>query len=262
LIEASEDYRKRYLEIAPRFDGFDLLRFLKTTSEAMQQIKYVSQPRIKLEMTLLQLVSMERSVKLSELLRQVEELKKNLAQLNLPGSKVTSRQPLQNNSGSGSVREMRSPYSDGRSQTAPYAENSLKKEKAFVNPASSSELKISEGKPPAHPSTEASFQEITVRWEELLQAVRKERIGVWSQLINLKPLGIRNGWLMLGAPNEVVVGMTKPYKNYIQDTIQKTLGMRVAIDFTIVANEQPVDSNGNDPLIKYLKDEFGAEPIE
>lgn len=104
-----------------------------------------------------------------------------------------------------------------------------------------------------------------MRWEELLQAVRKERIGVWSQLINLKPLGTKNGWLMLGAPNEVVIGMTKPYKTYIQDAILKTLGMRVAIDFTVAANELANDefNSGNDnPLVQYLKDEFGAEPVE
>ena len=77
LIEASEDYKKRYLDSSSKFDrGPYPPRFLKATSEAMQQIKYVSQPRIKLEMTLLQLVNMERSVKLSELLQQVEELKK------------------------------------------------------------------------------------------------------------------------------------------------------------------------------------------
>ncbi len=264
LIESSEDYRRRYLEIAAKFDRLDLLRLLKTTSEAMQQIKYVSQPRIKLEMTLLQLVNMERSVRLSELLQQVEAIKKNLTQPNSPVSKgaFTSRQPVQNNSGSGSVRESRSSFSETHSQAPHSVENPMRREKPVVNSASSPDVKISEGKPPAHPSNEASFQEITVRWEELLQAVRKERIGVWSQLINLKPLGIRNGWLMLGAPNDVVIGMTKPYKNYVQDTIQKTLGMRVAIDFTIITNEQQVNSTTDDPLIKYLKDEFGAEPLE
>lgn len=264
LIEASKDYRRRYLDNASKFDRIDLLRLLKTTSEAIQQIKYVSQPRIKLEMTLLQLVNMEQSVKLGELVQQVEELKKNLTSGSSLGNKgsFTSRQPGQSNLSGGSVRESRTSFSEGRSPASPYAENQKKREMPVAGSASSLEPKILQGKPPAHPSNEASFQEITVRWEELLQAVRKERIGVWSQLINLKPLGIRNGWLILGAPNEVVVGMAKPYKIYLQDTIQKTLGARVAIDFAIVADEQPPDSRLDDPLIKYLKDEFGAEPVE
>jgi hypothetical protein len=222
---------------------------MKTTSEAVQQIKYVSQPRIKLEMTLLQLVNMERAVKLQELLQRVGELKKNLA--NHRGSIVTPQTPRpapnQGSPGS-SVKETRPVYSERNSPPAG---------RSAQRPATRGPEER-----PAHVSTESSFQEINVRWDELLLAVRKERIGVWSQLINLKPIGVRNGWLMLGAPNEVVIGMTKPYKTYIQDAILKTLGARVAIDFTIVSSEQPADTDVNDPLVKYLKDEFGAEPLE
>jgi len=271
LIEASGDYRKRYIDSSSRFDRLDLLRLLKTTSEAMQQIKYVSQPRIKLEMTLLQLVNMERSVMLNELLQQVEELKKNLTPIDPPEIKPRPGQPNRYNlDNNGMVRESRSPFAEIKKKSS-FTVNQTEREGSIT--PSASEPKIPESKPafseklqavrpPVHQSSEASFQEINVRWEELLQAVRKERIGVWSQLINLKPLGIRNGWLMLSAPNEVVVGMAKPYKNYIQDTIQKTLGMRVAIDFAITANDQPGELDVDDPVIKYLKDEFGAESVE
>ncbi|HUI29962.1 MAG TPA: DNA polymerase III subunit gamma/tau [Candidatus Acidoferrales bacterium] len=255
LIEASEDHRKRYLDAASKFDGLDLLRLLKVTSEALQQIKYVSQPRIKLELTLLQLVNMERSVKLSELLQQVEEIKKNLSRRDQIGNNVRSfSEPP---AAVGGINYSR--------KQEPVAKNFVLREPRSIPVTGVRNHEPGIQRPDNHgaPSgTTVSFQEITARWEELLQVVRKERIGVWSQLINLKPIGIRSGWLMLGAPNEVVIGMTKPYRNYIQDTIQKNFGMRVAIDFTIVSNEQPVESDEDDPLIKYLKDEFGAEPVE
>ncbi|MGO9480668.1 MAG: DNA polymerase III subunit gamma/tau [Candidatus Kryptoniota bacterium] len=253
LIEASEDYRRRYLETAHKFDKLDLLRSLKLTSDAVQQIKYVSQPRIKLEMTLLQLVNMESSVKLSELLLQLEELKKNLSSGNFSQHQL----PL---SGGRTLREAHPSFSESKPSPVVISQPAIVR-----SPVKSSGEKKILGNPNLDQDKKASFQEITVRWEELLQAVRKERIGVWSQMINLKPLGTKNGWLMLGAPNEVVIGMTKPYKTYIQDTILKTFGMRVAIDFTIVAGEPADDesNSGNDgPLVQYLKDEFGAEPIE
>ncbi len=252
LVEASEDYRKRYLESAARFDKLDLLRMLKLISEAIQQIKYVSQPRIKLEMTLLQLVNMERAVKLRELLQQVDELKKNL--IGHKGSLTAPQAPRPVADGGipgHSLKETRPAYPERKSP--PVAAPS----RPIPRPA----VRNAEERP-SHVTSESSFQEINVRWDEFLLAVRGERIGVWSQLINLKPLGVQNGWLMLGAPNEVVIGMTKPYKTYIQDAILKTLGARVAIDFTIVNTEQPVDTDSNDPLVKYLKDEFGAEPLE
>ena len=252
LIEASEDYRKKYLETAKKFDRLDLLRLLKTTSEAVQQIKYVSQPRIKLEMTLLQLVNMERGVRLRELLQQVDELKKNLTERKVGIGATQSPRPAQEEGmASPSVRENRPAFSERK---GPHVA-------APSRPVPRPPNKSAEEKP-SHAMSESAFQEINVRWDEFLLSVRKERIGVWSQLINMKPLGVQNGWLMLGAPNEVVIGMTKPYKTYIQDAILKTLGARVAIDFRIVNTEQPVDTNSNDPLVKYLKDEFGAEPLE
>ncbi len=271
LIEASEDYRKRYLQAAAGFDELDMLRLLKATSEAMQQIKYVSQPRIKLEMTLLQLVNMERAVRLRELLQQVDELKKNLERSNPPlnnaganASQSTTAAPA-----SKSAREPRSFYSERKAfasagpNPAP-AEMSNRRNGGAPSAARSSSNASGESKPQVEngSSNEFSFQEISVRWDELLQAVRKERIAVWSQLINLRPLGVKNGWLMLGAPNDVVIGMTKPYKTYIQDAVQRTLGMRVAIDFSIIESEQRGDADDNDPLVKYLRDEFGAEPVE
>ena len=259
LIEASQDYRKRYLETAAKFDKLDLLRLLKTTSEAVQQIKYVSQPRIKLEMTLLQLVNMERSIKLRELLQQVEDLKKNL---NSPKDfTAASPRPA---GGDNSPRQFSASPPAGATQREPRP--NFPERKAQPMPNSNRTVsrpgdKISEEKP-SYSSTEAAFQEITVRWDEFLHYVQKERIAVWSHLINLKPLGTRNGWLILGAPNEIVIGMTKPYKTYIQDAILKNLGIRVAIDFTIANSEQPVETDVNDPLVQFLKDEFGAEPLE
>ncbi len=249
LIEASQDYRKRYLDTAAGFGKLDLLRMLKLTSEAVQQIKYVSQPRIKLEMTLLQLVNMERAVDLRDLLRKVEELKKNSANRVSEMTTTRTARPAQ----------YQPPPAPPLKETRPaYAERKIS---PLSLPAQRPAPKVQEERP-ANSVTETSLQEINVRWDELLLAIRKERIGVWSQLINLKPIGVQNGWLMLGAPNEIVIGMTKPYKTYIQEAIQRTLGARVAIDFTIVDGGQAVDTDANDPLVKYLKDEFGAEPLE
>ena len=244
LIEASEDYRKRYVDAASGFDKADLMRLLKMTSEAMQQIKYVSQPRIKLEMTLLQLVNMEKSVNLGQLLQRIEDLKKNLS----------SAQSYQHTSGANTSslqKEVRSTLVERKVQPVTSPSRT-----AARPPEKTSEEKQS------YAAKENSFQEITVRWDEFLQYVQKERIAVWSHLINLRPLWTRNGWLMLGAPNEIIIGMTRPYKTYIQEAILKNLGLRVAVDFTVVESENPVQTDTNDPMTQFLREQFGAEPLE
>ncbi len=260
LVEASAEYRKRYVEIAAKFDKMDLLRLLKLTSEAMQQIKYVSQPRIKFEMTLLQLVNMERAVRIQDLMMQVDELKK----------KLNEHDPGQRQSFPGGTAKPDNgglPDDSPRKSAAVLTQNKLPnagRQAGKLPDDASSQTRTSESKA-TYATSESSFQEITVRWDELLLAVRKERIGVWSQLINLKPLGTRNGWLLLGAPNEVVIGMTKPYKTYIQDAIHRVLGARVAVDFIINNSEERTGEPGagvDDSLVQFLKDEFGAEPID
>lgn len=246
LIEASEDHRKRYLESVKKFEKLDLMRLLKITTEAMQQIKYVSQPRIKLEMTLLQLVNLERSVQLRDLMQQISEIKKNLNS----GPQPVTRAP-QGVQLSDTVKESRQASLDRKIQPATNPDR---------NPSRPPD-KIAEERP-AYGSKDGSYQEITVRWDEFLQYVQKERIAVWSNLINFKPLGMRNGWLILGAPNEIIIGMARPYKTYIQEAILRNLGVRVAIDFTIVESEQPVSKASDDPMARFLKEEFGAEPLE
>jgi|AntRauTorckE6833_2_1112554.scaffolds.fasta_scaffold00715_9 DNA polymerase-3 subunit gamma/tau len=77
LVEASEETKKRYKETATDFSRDDLMRMLHIISEAQIKLKDASQPRIQFEITLLKLIHMERSEKLSELLAGLEELKKN-----------------------------------------------------------------------------------------------------------------------------------------------------------------------------------------
>jgi DNA polymerase-3 subunit gamma/tau len=77
LVEASEETKKRYQETAADFSRDDLMRMLHIISEAQIKLKDASQPRIQFEITLLKLIHMERSEKLSELLAGLEELKKN-----------------------------------------------------------------------------------------------------------------------------------------------------------------------------------------
>lgn len=77
LVEESEETKKRYLQTAKNFSRDDLMRMLHIISEAQIKLKDASQPRIQFEITLLKLIHMEQSEQLSELLKGLQELKKN-----------------------------------------------------------------------------------------------------------------------------------------------------------------------------------------
>jgi len=70
-LDVSAESRSRFTAAAAEFDEVDLLRMLKAVSdfETTGRFRDSSQPRIQLEVLLLRLVSLERSVELEELLR-------------------------------------------------------------------------------------------------------------------------------------------------------------------------------------------------
>lgn len=100
LIEATDEERRRLTESAADFSEDDLLRMLHMTSEAQFKVREAQQPRIQLEITVLKLVTMERSKGLQQLLAEISELKKKLYE---PGITPDSA-PLSAKTGSAEVR--------------------------------------------------------------------------------------------------------------------------------------------------------------
>ncbi|HLP17809.1 MAG TPA: DNA polymerase III subunit gamma/tau [Bacteroidota bacterium] len=96
LIEETELARTRYTHAAERFSVHDVLRLMKTVSELEAEIRYSVQPRFKVEIAIVQMTKMEESVKIDELLDQIEELKKKFAtgNLALSASALTTHVPV------------------------------------------------------------------------------------------------------------------------------------------------------------------------
>lgn len=247
LVEASNFYKEKYLQVAKSFDAPDLLRLLKTVTDAIQQVRYVSQPRIKLEMTLLQLVNMEKSVSLDAIFKEIEMLKKKLS-----NSQSMSPAPHFNSFDDNGVGEN-------------MVQRQVKRSFLSSNVSKvSSSLDRSKGFESGYSVHEPNFQEINARWDELLLNIKKERIAVWTQLLNVKPKGMRNGFLLLALPDEGMLIVLRQFKRYLEDAIQKFLGLKVAVEFTLDDNTQIKiqDYSHDEMLIKILRDEFGAEEVE
>jgi DNA polymerase-3 subunit gamma/tau len=70
-IEAPVEVRKRYEEEAKRFDINDLLRISAILQDVFTDIRLHPQPKLKLELTLLRLATLERTAQIEELLKQL-----------------------------------------------------------------------------------------------------------------------------------------------------------------------------------------------
>jgi DNA polymerase-3 subunit gamma/tau len=72
FIEAPAEIIKRYQEGAQRFELNDLLRVLALLQDAYTDVRRHPNPRLKLEMTLLRLTTLERTAQIEELLHQLK----------------------------------------------------------------------------------------------------------------------------------------------------------------------------------------------
>jgi DNA polymerase-3 subunit gamma/tau len=78
LIEASDVFKNRYMEHAKGFSEGDLLRLIRIADDTAAAVRRNQQPRLRLEVGLLQMIKLDSSIELSALLRQLDELKKKL----------------------------------------------------------------------------------------------------------------------------------------------------------------------------------------
>jgi DNA polymerase III subunit gamma/tau len=86
LIEETEQTRTRYRETCEKFSVHDLLRLIHTVTDLESDIRYSVQPRFKVEIAMVQMTKMEESVKIDELLQQIDAVKKKLS----AGNSVTN----------------------------------------------------------------------------------------------------------------------------------------------------------------------------
>jgi DNA polymerase-3 subunit gamma/tau len=84
LIEAAEATRQRYAEASRQFSESDLLRLLMIVGDAEEAIKSSSQPRLKLEMALLKMAALTRSVDLRTALTKIDRLEQMVEDGALP----------------------------------------------------------------------------------------------------------------------------------------------------------------------------------
>jgi len=76
LIDSSGSYLNKYDTESKKFSKADLLRLMNIASTTEQALRFAPQPRIRFEMALVQMASLDNSIEITELLSELKELKK------------------------------------------------------------------------------------------------------------------------------------------------------------------------------------------
>jgi DNA polymerase-3 subunit gamma/tau len=288
LIEAPEVYRVRYADAASLFDEQDILRLIKLTTDLESSIRYSSQPRFKLEVGIIQMTKLEQSVKIDDLLRQLDEMKKKLNS----GDHSTSKPLSMNVSDPSPVQRPRPAVQVAEESSTDYVVTPIKKisdipKVSLVSPQADTSVPI-----PTAPTTgeqELSsahdlLERVKQEWGRIVDDARKKKISVGTILGESTPVNITHETLQIACVDDFHFSSLKRNQMFLTDTVNALLGTKLRIEPilqpTAVAakpsvNPTPHERSGppsdssptkegspkGHPLIETLYRDFGAERV-
>ncbi len=295
LVETTDHYRERYTAEAKKFSEGDLLRLIKQANDLEQSIRWASQPRYKLEAALLQMIVMEGSLRVQDLLKQVEELKKNLsgagaiaAAASAPAVRSKTTAPTTDVKVVGTV-------SAGHLRTA--AATAVSREVVSFSSAPRSQVvsvhatAAAAGVAPQIPAKgglkSLSADEAYARWQEWIGEVRREKISVGSILDESRILDVANGSMRIACPDDYHLSTIRRHKEYLVESFRRLTGYHVLIEPVVqfvspgpsaVSTSTAIPPNGGNgaqpsngkggaasehhPVVEALMRELGAEKVE
>jgi DNA polymerase III subunit gamma/tau len=203
-IEVSENYLKRYTEIASDFSEEDLLRLIKISSDTEYIIKRSTNPRLTLEMTLIKMINLDSTRTIEELLIGISDLK----------SKMNDTNPV-------SYTKIIPPQIESEKKK-------LIRDKEVEN---SSITVATNVKKESTLTLKTSIEEIQNKWLTIVEIINKDKIALGSFLNEGFPSRLEGDilYISFGKDNSFHVKSITKNSRTIEDMLYKILGVPLKI---------------------------------
>jgi DNA polymerase-3 subunit gamma/tau len=255
LVETAEVYRTKYANYIQTFSKGDLLRILNYLSKLQQELRYSNNQKLKIEIALTNLVGLEKSATLSEIISGLEsgniEIKIN---------------------DSGSVTKEKSSVTYAPKQIIPEKKREIKSEavpqsEAFIPPIKEKLSGI---------QTDLNFEIITQKWQSFVDDVCKEKSFLLTPLFNnVKPINFDGTNLQLESSDPTTESSLLLHQEYIDKKSRDFFGKKVTIKFASeespkVKSSVSTDSKSSkssksskitDPYEKIIIEDLGGREI-
>jgi DNA polymerase-3 subunit gamma/tau len=290
LIEASEETKSKYAELAKHFSEDDLLRLLHLSSEGQISIKDAHQPRIHFEIIILKMVKMERLDGLKALLQEIRALRSAGAPSPVPASAQsaqpsTSQAPKTSASNDSVIDAYRAKLQNGASQGGTIAsfheriqsglksvstqQEDVQQGKAHIDGTAAlklntnaNERKLLSGPVPLHV--------VTKNWDEFLDRTKTELQPTFHLIIKrTRPIDIKENTVVLEVSDDFTADLIENNKRDIARVLSECIGSRVQVDSRIMNQQQntaqldPYERfrklQEKDPILRAVVELFGAE---
>jgi len=256
LIETTDNFKSKYLKYKDTFREGDLLRILTFINKVQSEIRFSHDQKLKIEVTLFQLIGLEKSSTISYLLEQIK--KKGLDEIN------NSSKPL-------------------FPSQKPISETKVKK----TNPSLTNEKIIQEKTKESNfekkdESNNFDFKTILHKWNSFIEQIKDDKFTLGSILASVKPLKLNNNTITVNVEHSDDVNILREECDYLRKKGKTIFGSNVKFEFTSditdiskeqkqIPNYSPekttpstrdIEINEDDPFIKHLIEKLGAREIK
>jgi DNA polymerase III subunit gamma/tau len=285
LVETSEFYRQRYAEQSQFFSENDLLRFIRIITDTDAAVRWSQQPRFRLEVGILQMLKMDSSVQIQQLLDQIEELKKKL------NIKPPENSPRKVETAPKETPELI--VHDKKAELLNLRRELPRPQQMYVPPVAA----VHEPRPPAvnvsladastlqpaateNPVVSLTMDASVGKWPALIEEACKHRIALGTMLSETTLIDVKDNKLHIGCPDDFHFDALKRNRDFLTDLARKVYGAKVQLE-TILSNnvraaEQPlgigkgsaiapaaVNKKANaHPVVEAIIREFGAQRVD
>ncbi|MCE2449377.1 MAG: DNA polymerase III subunit gamma/tau [Candidatus Latescibacteria bacterium] len=266
-LDMAEDARRRCGELAAAMAVEDLLRMMQSLLDLEADLKRSLQPRFRLEIALVHLALMGRSVDVGELLRRLQSLEgaapRSAAPLPPRDRSEQAAPPAPSN-----PTEQALPRGRSEQPTSPPVPSSPNEQDVTAPRAPTQQQVVA----PAESSNAASaaapsFDQVGTNWDELVNAVgtAKRSLASFLKVATLDSLEGHVLKLSFGADQRFAMTQVLKDRKIIEEMAEAKYGWRLRLDVVAKKGEQPApqaeSQPESDPTLRSVLDAFDGELV-
>ncbi|MCY4606484.1 MAG: DNA polymerase III subunit gamma/tau [Gemmatimonadetes bacterium] len=264
-LDMAEDARQRCGELAAAMEVEDLLRMMQSLLDLEADIKRSVQPRFRVEIALVHLALMGRSVDVGELLRRLQSLEGAAPRpAASPPPRDRSEQVAPSPPSNPNEQAASPPPSSFNEQAVPPLPNAYSGQTA---PPPSAQQQVAVPAESSNAAASLSIDQVRTTWNELVNAVRAIKPSLAHFINGATLVGLEGHVLKLGFGEDDRFAMNQVLNNResVEEIAEAKYGRRLRLEAVVKKDDQTAPQAASqpesDPALRSVLDTFDGELV-
>lgn len=241
MIDETEEVIERLKKQSEGIDTNKIVSILKILSDAETQCKWSSQPRVILEVSIIKMLNESTEAELGEIIERVRSLEEKLENGTTPKRTIEKKQSVPDIA-------LDKDDEDKKRKSTP----DVKESKNVIQ-------------------KDIDINKVNMEWDNILKAIKAERIALHALIMEGRPLGFRNGILTIAFEDGFRFHKEaidkKENNDLVQKIINKCLNANIEVKFAMAedfsnTDEEEQEKEQEEELIQEVIDVFGEDLVE